>query len=69
MLFYLHIRIPGFTMIQSGMRITFSRSDGGHMEPSIQEQYSPLIEAYLGMQNHDIEMAREIWNFLKTKTL
>lgn len=42
---------------------------GGHTEPSIEEQYSPLIELYLGRQNHDIEMAREIWSFFKSKTL
>jgi hypothetical protein len=30
---------------------------GGHTEPSIEEQYSALVELYLGRQNHDIEMA------------
>jgi len=43
--------------------------DGGHVEASIQERYSKqLEEAYmggLGWQNHDIETAVEIWNFLK----
>ncbi len=42
---------------------------GGHLEPSIQEQYSTIIELSLGSQNHDIEMATEIWNFFKNKTL
>ncbi len=43
--------------------------NGGHTEPSIQEQYAPLIELYLGKQNHDIEMANEIWEFFQDKTL
>jgi polyhydroxybutyrate depolymerase len=42
---------------------------GGHLEPSMEEQYSVIAEAYLGRQNHDIEMAREIWDFLKNKRL
>ena len=42
---------------------------GGHLEPSIQEQYSTILELSLGNQNHDIEMATEIWNFFKNKTL
>lgn len=42
---------------------------GGHLEPSIQEQYSNMVESYLGNQNHDIEMATEIWKFFKNKSL
>ena len=42
---------------------------GGHLEPSIQEQYSPILELSLGSQNHDIEMAVVIWDFFKDKTL
>ena len=42
---------------------------GGHNAPSIKEQYSALFERYFGRQNHDIEMAREVWAFFKTKTL
>ncbi|MCF6270585.1 MAG: hypothetical protein L3J41_12800 [Melioribacteraceae bacterium] len=42
---------------------------GGHLEPSIQEQYSAILELSLGSQNHDIEMATVIWNFFKDKTL
>ncbi len=41
---------------------------GGHAEPSIQEQYSALFELMFGKQNHDIEMAHEIWAFFKSKT-
>lgn len=43
--------------------------NGGHLEPSIQEQYASIIELSLGHQNHDIEMATEIWRFFKNKTL
>ncbi|MCX7550239.1 alpha/beta hydrolase family esterase [Xanthomarina sp. F2636L] len=42
---------------------------GGHLEPSIQEQYSTQLESVLGNQNHDIEMALIIWNFFSDKTL
>ena len=42
---------------------------GGHLEPSIEEQYSPILELSLGSQNHDIEMATVIWDFFKNKTL
>jgi poly(3-hydroxybutyrate) depolymerase len=42
---------------------------GGHVEPSIREHYSAIAELYLGRQNHDIEMALEIWNFFKDQTL
>lgn len=42
---------------------------GGHVEPSQREQYSALVELLLGRQNHDIEMANEIWMFFKDKTL
>ncbi len=42
---------------------------GGHLEPSIQEQYSPILELSLGSQNHDIEMATVIWDFFKNKKL
>ncbi|MCF6237691.1 MAG: hypothetical protein L3J79_02570, partial [Candidatus Marinimicrobia bacterium] len=44
-------------------------SGGGHLEPSMQEQYATIVEVLLGRQNHDIEMAEEIWSFFKNKTL
>lgn len=49
--------------------VWYEVSNGGHVEPSIREQYAPVVELYLGKQNHDIEMAREIWRFFKNKTL
>lgn len=49
--------------------ILYEVSGGGHVEPSIQEQYASFLEDLLGKQNHDIEMAKEIWNFFKNKTL
>ena len=41
---------------------------GGHNAPSIQEQYSVLFELIVGKQNHDIEMADEVWNFFRNKS-
>lgn len=49
--------------------VLYKISGGGHVEPSILEQYSLLLELSLGKQNHDIEMAREVWKFFKDKKL
>ena len=43
--------------------VLYKVTGGGHSAPSIQEQYSWLFEKYFGRQNHDIEMAREVWKF------
>ncbi len=48
--------------------VLYKVSGGGHVEPSIREQYAAVVELYLGKQNHDIEMAQEIWDFFKSKT-
>lgn len=48
--------------------VLYKVSGGGHVEPSMREQYSAIVELYLGKQNHDIEMAQEIWDFFKNKT-
>jgi polyhydroxybutyrate depolymerase len=40
---------------------------GGHTEPSIEEKYGIIYRLIVGNQNHDIEMAREIWEFFKNK--
>lgn len=55
--------------IEETQVVFYEVSGGGHVEPSIKEQYSAILELYLCKQNHDIEMAREIWNFFKNKTL
>ncbi len=39
--------------------------NGGHTEPSIKERYGTLFKLIVGNQNGDIEMATEIWEFLK----
>ena len=49
--------------------VLYEVSGGGHVAPSIQEQYAAMLELSLGNQNHDIEMATEIWTFFKNKTL
>lgn len=36
---------------------------GGHIEPSIEAQYGRLFERLVGRQNHDIEMADQVWEF------
>lgn len=36
---------------------------GGHAEPSRTERYSWLWELVVGRQNHDMEMAEEVWAF------
>lgn len=41
---------------------------GGHTEPSKNEEYSQIYLNFAGEQNHDIEMAEEIWNFFKDKS-
>jgi polyhydroxybutyrate depolymerase len=47
--------------------ILYRIEGGGHAAPSIREQYSQLWLNYVGPQNHDIEMAEEIWNFFRDK--
>ncbi|MFK8081116.1 MAG: hypothetical protein AB8B97_12585 [Granulosicoccus sp.] len=39
--------------------------NGGHTEPSIQEKYANLYKLIVGNQNHDVEMAEEVWIFFK----
>jgi polyhydroxybutyrate depolymerase len=41
---------------------------GGHIEPSIAERYGFLYLKLVGNQNADIEMANEVWDFLKNKS-
>ncbi len=40
---------------------------GGHTEPSITERYSKLFKLVVKEQNGDVEMAKEVWSFFKTK--
>lgn len=49
--------------------VLYEITGGGHGAPSIQEQYSLLYELIIGRQNHDIEMAREVWGFFRDKCL
>lgn len=46
----------------------FKVINGGHTEPSIAERYSSFFLLAVGKQNGDIEMANEIWSFLKNKS-
>jgi len=49
--------------------VLYEISGGGHSGPSILERYPPLAELVIGRQNHDIEMAREVWEFFRDKRL
>jgi len=39
--------------------------NGGHTEPSIAQRYGRIYKLIVGNQNRDIEMAHEVWDFLK----
>lgn len=48
----------------NGTKVALYRVDGGgHTEPSIAAQYRRLFERVVGQQNHDVEMADELWSF------
>jgi len=36
---------------------------GGHTEPGLRERYGRLYRLIVGPQNHDTEMAEEVWRF------
>lgn len=47
--------------------VLYEVNNGGHTEPSLQEKYGRLYKLIVGKQNHDIEMAEEVWAFFKSK--
>jgi polyhydroxybutyrate depolymerase len=49
--------------------VLYKIEEGGHTEPSITQRYSPLFLLAVGNQNGDIEMATEVWNFFKNKSI
>ena len=49
--------------------VLYKINGGGHAGPSILEQYTPMAELLVGQQNHDIEMAYEVWDFFSDKRL
>ena len=49
--------------------VLYEINGGGHSGPSMLERYSPLAELVIGRQNHDFEMAREVWEFFRDKRL
>ena len=49
--------------------VLYEINGGGHSGPSMQERYTPLVELIIGRQNHDFEMAREVWEFFRDKRL
>lgn len=49
---------------RDGTRVRIYRlNGGGHAEPSVAAQYRRIFERVVGRQNHDIEMAPEVWSF------
>ena len=53
-----------------GTSVVFLRANGaGHTNPSKAHPVTPLVEFFLGKQNHDIEAATEIWSALSPVTL
>lgn len=50
-----------------GPSVAFYRvNGGGHTEPSIAARYTRVFQLAVGNQNHDIEMATQIWDFFDT---
>jgi polyhydroxybutyrate depolymerase len=41
---------------------------GGHTEPSLVEKFGAIYLAIVGVQNHDLEMAEEVWEFFRDKS-
>jgi polyhydroxybutyrate depolymerase len=58
-----------FDGLQQTEVVLYEITGGGHGGPSIQQQYSALAELIIGQQNHDIEMANEVWAFFRDKRL
>jgi len=48
--------------------VLYKINNGGHTAPSIDQQYNSIYLNLVGNQNHDIEMAEEIWAFFEGKT-
>ncbi len=47
----------------------YTVTGGGHTIPGIAHTLNPVVELIVGPQNHDIEGARQAWNFLSRQTL
>jgi len=48
--------------------VLYKVNGGGHTEPSLSVKYSQLYLDIVGEQNHDLEMAEEVWDFFKNKS-
>lgn len=57
-----------YNNLQQGMQVVlYEVKNGGHTEPSREEKYRWLYKLIVGKQNHDIEMADEVWAFFRDK--
>jgi len=48
--------------------VLYRVNGGGHTEPSLSVKYSQLYLDIVGEQNHDLEMADEVWSFFEDKS-
>jgi len=63
------VRSFTYTSDQTGTKIIhYEVVGGGHTEPSIAERYSSAFKLIVGVQNGDIEMADEVWEFFSSLT-
>lgn len=60
------IRVESYTGGRNNSEVLFYQViGGGHTEPSIQERYHKLYKLIVGDQNHDVEMAEEVFKFFQ----
>ena len=60
------VRVESYTGGRNNTEVVLYKViGGGHTEPSIQERYHKLYKLIVGNQNHDIEMAEEVWKFFE----
>ena len=60
------IRVETYTGGRNNSEVVlYKMIGGGHTEPSIQERYHKLYKLIVGNQNHDVEMAEEVFTFFQ----
>ncbi len=60
------IRVESYTGGRNNSEVLLYKViGGGHTEPSIQERYHKLYKLIVGNQNHDVEMAEEVFTFFQ----
>lgn len=60
------IRVTSYGHGREGSEVVlYEVRGGGHTEPSLSQHYGWLYRRIVGPQNHDIEMAEEVWRFFQ----